>query len=460
MKRKTGSHSRRRQRIDELLGAVSHFHFLLVALVGQLYVLLLITLSDELHGVLGLARDSLTNGLALVSIVVMVVLAVMQWSRPMYSEIPVLVLVTWMMLSTQSSTLCLCCPPEDHAHQHPHMHQLLANGTTTTMMALDAGASSNATTTDIVVVEESVMGAIAVNNNEEVDTDDDGFLGMRELWERQIKGCSQESLLFWYSLCGGLLMLVSLGCDLRSYWLAFISCLVSMALVFTLVLLLILSPTTCSHFDVEDNVALIMRITAYHLLWFMNQYKDVTELVLWLSYARMGGRSKRRLMMMATTTTRISRAPSPRALFMELDALGRSLSGGQSLLMGDEEDDEAAKKKSEVVISVEPQTPDDETQKHRASLMHELVECHRAHYRDAWLGNVLSWKHRHYGANLYRLVSFTRTVWVLFVANLFLVALVPVMLLWLLYHIYRNKREILCSGVYGALVGYYRVASV
>jgi hypothetical protein len=436
---------KKRLKLEQLLHALGRYQYLLLALAGQLYVLLLISVSAELYGVLGIPHATVINALSLVSLVVMALLAMMQCTYPMTNELPIIVLLAWIMLSTQaSSTYCLCC---DHHHS-------TTIATTTTLGLPSSNATDNSTVPP--AADTGGTNALTTTTSDDAAEHDNRLHSdgqyVLNAWLAHVHGCRRESLIWLYSALALVMLAASLLADLRYYYLAFMNRLVVVALIVVLLLLLVLSPGSCSQFNAADSFTLILRMTLYHLLWFMNQYKDVTELVLLVAYKQglafselIAGRHKKK------TTKKMSsgqQPDTPCGVMVALDANAARLRR-----YGDEEQHGVG---GDVTIVVERAPTGGDTGEHLRALMTLLVdEGHQLYYSGAWLANTLSWKHRAYGRRLYQLIALARTVWVLVVSPWLMLPLVPLMAAWLLYHIGLNKVELRHACKHTGLIEFY-----
>ena len=465
---------------------LGRYQYLLLALVGQLYVLLLISVSAELYGVLGLPHSTVINGLSLVSLVVLALLAMMQWTYPVSNEVPVIVLLVWIMLSTQgNSAYCLCC---DHHHLSTTttsstittaaktLELPAPNATNATVVVVAPGASNNETIEestivdddrprsedDDVVIEDS--GEDAQGASESTRLHSDGQYVMNA-WLAHVHGCRRESLVWLYAALALVMLAASLLADLRYFYLAFVMRLAVALLVVVLLLLLAISPASCSQFNASDSFTLILRITLYHVLWFMNQYKDVTELVLLMAYSQglrfsnlvTGHRKNNNNNRLSIWSGRGGdhKPDTPCGVMLALDANAARLRRRQ---YNEHHQHSEANNRGDVAIAVERATPHDVSQAgaHLEALLTLLVdEGHQLYYSGAWLANTLSWKHRAYGHRLYQLIGLARTVWVLVVPSLLMLVLAPLLAAWLLYHIALNKRELRHACKHTGLIEFY-----
>jgi hypothetical protein len=422
--------SKKRLKIQSLLNVLCRYQFMLLAFIGQLYVLLLISASIEFHAVLGIARDTLTNALTLVSLVLLLALATTQWTYPMSNEVPIMVIIAWIMLSTQGNTYCVCCDRRASQGQGG---------------ASQEGAGAGNESRIIVTISEQAQ---LVEYDDDYDGGADYGLYVLEWWESHIKGCSRDSLAFWYTAMALLLLIASLLADMRSYWLALLSRIVAIVTFFSLLFLLVISPGSSSQYNASAYSLVVARITLYHILWFMNQYKDITELVLTVSYTQILRVAKRLVAGHSATTV------------------------AQALLATNKKKNIAAAHRKRRTIVCTPAMILDELdchiellntgthQQHLVSLLGDAVDLHRQHYTDSRIGNALSWKHRSYNRHISQLVNLGRTVWVLYISQWFMWPLVPLMAFWLLHHIERNKREIMHARTHAELIEHYsRVSS-
>lgn len=494
--------SKKRLKIESLLNVIGRYQYLLLALAGHIYVMLLISTAAEFYGVLGIPHNTLINGLSLISLVMLALLALMQWTYPISNEVPIIILIVWIMLSTQGNSYCICCEDGgEGAPGHHHLHGLglpspggnTTNGTTISIPAPDpttvASDQRIGNSSDIVAqpqaadVELVTEGSdIVLEQQHQVDQlhereHIDG-LYVAELWATHVKGCQRESLLFVYSLLGLVMLAASLFADLRYYWLALLNRLVVVLLVIVLLLLLVISPTSCSQYfgsyyggnPTMVSFVLIMRITLYHLVWFMNQYKDVTELILLMCYGQGVELSKAIMTRLKLPSTKkrfrqhhcgSGDATTPSHVIQQLDDNAGKV---RRRVVNNDDGSEQQYAHGETVVQIERHNDIDdsgdpnskEKTTHLASLLAVLVDHgHHLYYKDAWIGNVLSWKHRAYGRAAYHLICLARTVWVLLVSPIIMFIAVPLMVAWLLYHIARNKRELRHACKHTGLLEYY-----
>ena len=417
--------AKKRLKIQSLLNVLCRYQFMLLAFIGHLYILLLISASIEFHAVLGIARDTLTNALTLVSLVLLLALATTQWTYPMSNEVPIMVIIAWIMLSTQGNTYCVCCDRRASQGQE--------------------GAAGNESRIIVTISEQAQL----VEYDDDYGGGADYGLYVLQWWESHIKGCSRDSLTFWYTVMALLLLTASLLADMRSYWLALLSRIVAIVTFFSLLFLLVISPGSSSQYNASAYSLVVARITLYHILWFMNQYKDITELVLTVSYTqilrvakRLAAQSMQRQPHRQTTGKQKNIAAAhhrrrttvytPAMVLSELDS------------------------NIELLLS----TATVHQQQHLVSLLGDTAELHRQHYTDSRIGNALSWKHRSYNRHISQLVNLGRTVWVLYISQWLMWPLVPLMAFWLLHHIERNKREIMHARTHAELIEHYsRVSS-
>jgi hypothetical protein len=391
---------------------------------------------------MGIEHTTFINVVSLVSMVILAVLLTMQWTGPMLNEVPIIVIMIWILLSTQSTSYCICCTGTE---PHPH-HMVHSSG-------IGGGGDTEPTNVDIPAVAD----IISVSDIGD-DDDDDGPPNHHpptHQWNN-LKNCNKEAFYLFYSILSAVLLLASIFADVRNYYVSFFIRVVVLVLIFTLIILLVVSPSTCSQFSITDNSFIIIRITLYHVLWFMNHYKGLTERVLEMNYsnslqivASSGGGA-------ATTTkkkkVKVIPPTTPLGTLSELDRITSTIdvSSTSSKKGGRRRRDEPLLPKSDSDSDDSSDSGDDEGEEGRLiKHIKKLVKLNQF-YGGAWF----SWKNRSYNRNILRIIDLARTIWVLSVSPLFLVVLVPIEAIWLLYHIRKNTSELLESNKITGILSY------
>jgi hypothetical protein len=259
---------RKRVKTSILLDIISKYNFLLIAIVAQIYVLLFISVASEFHQILGLAHDTLINVFAIISIVVLLIVYAMQWTYPMRNEIPLIIIMIWFLLSTQGNTYCICCNDQHNMHQEAVVGQMVI-----------VKQEKEDDTMIVTTATHHHHHQDATNGGEEV-------FFVFALWQSLTKDCYKENFTFLYSLLGVFLLISSIFTSLRNYYVAFLNRVASIVLVLILILLLVIAPSSCSYFSTNNTFIAILHATLYHIVWFTNYYKTMTEQILVSDYAQ------------------------------------------------------------------------------------------------------------------------------------------------------------------------------
>lgn len=420
-----------------LLNVISKYNFLLIAIIAQIYVLLLLSLSSEFHDVLGVSYVTLINVFAIITLVVLVAVQAMQCTYPMSNELPVIIFLLWVLLSTHAGVYCICCAGASHTMAHGSAQQQ-----------------------HVVVHNESVKSGIAVHVEENrwqskhlqlPHEEESVFVTLHSISQ----ACHQENFAFLYSTLSVILLLVALFTDLRNYYIALFNRIMTMFLLFLLIVLIVVSPSTCSQFSDQDKFYVILRLTFYHILWFTNHYRKITEDTLLISYTSGIHLIKEANLLKESKLSKLFQQQpheTPLSVLYQFEFVGKSLDDSvasattstpvkrskikkklTNLLhtSDDHEDEEKQSIDTEEMI-------EQEKRENIASIYRKLDKTNAVYY-----AGLLSWKNRDYNKKLRYIIDIAQTIWVLLVIKYWLFILLPLQMIWLLYHINRNINEIL-----------------
>lgn len=387
------------------LAIISGFHFLLLGVVAQIFIQLVMSVSSEARA-LGLEPEALVQAVALITLVLLGVVLALRWTQPFGNEEPVIILMLWIVISTVPA-VCVCC---HHHDSHSHSLALVAPTESAGSLALAPG--------EVVIHMERTQAP-----TRDDDEDDNVF---EEFWASATHGCRQENFDLLFTLLALGLVVAAYCTELANYYATLFFRLVTVTLLFLLVVLLVLAPSTCARFSLHDLLLQLTRATLYHALWWLTQYKRLAERALATDYseslvtmapllrARETHAHLRKLLVRDAGDT-------PAVLFDGVARLGEYL-GQQPLSPAgahssspvtrrearpvalDEEAQRALQARSEAAA--------DDAAMQRATT--KLVDISEG--ADA----VLSWRNRDYSKHQLRLIDLARTVWVLLVCPAFL----------------------------------------
>lgn len=376
-----------------LLSVISKYHFLVIGLLVQIFLLLLVSLAAELYPILAIEHNHLINLVSIVTAAVCILVHALRWSHPMCNEIPIIAVTIWFLLSTQSSLYCICCHPS-HGH-HGHF-----------IMSLQNQADNN---TNLAEIED---------------------------WSHEMDDyvpCKEEDFRYIYSLFGIGLFVASFFNDIRNYYLSALNRVITLCTFFVLLLLLIISPLSSTQFSVNQTLLIIVRITVYHTLWFITQYKTITELVLIHHYK-----------------DTIKKAKHSPLLYKEKGGGGGKKvgdGGGDGpvgmLMQIDQITDSIRKHRSTNAVVIG--SANDVNSQRRALFnryIEKMSEINHTCYAGAWVTSMFSWKNRHASINTQKLFDIIQILWVLVVPPFWLLLLSPITFFWLLCQIYANTNEL------------------
>lgn len=447
------SDSRRAKNV-RLLDSIKTFPFLLLGVLALLYTLLLLTLSGEVEAQAAAYHDLIVIYVALATVLVLALSRLMRWSWPLYIEDTLIVIFAWALLSILLGNFVVCGD--------------------TGSSVLNIPLQDNETDNQMLVVHSL--------KESHIDDDEEGEeTSTLSLWiqnyHAMASGCNGEAFNIFYSLLVLGVLLCAALVDVRNYWISLFF------RIFTFLLLIVaaLIPTACNRYRLLDINTLILKITLYFVVWYLNYHRRTTERVLENNYIlclrslapnlrALGTDSKRHERLLRELEDRCN---SPVQLFERMDRLWRLLkemrsSNGQSptrptshpargrrsrINMLDTESDGDESRSEED----ESEQEEDEMEFHsleeslkRTSLntlheqsreMRKLQRVNDAFYTDTWLAHLLSWKNRDYTSQLLPLLDLARTAWILFVCLAFL-PVVALEVLWLLWHIRLNEAEL------------------
>lgn len=428
-----------------LLNVISKYNFLLIAIIAQIYVLLLLSLSSEFHDVLGVSYVTLINVFAIITLVVLVTVQAMQCTYPMSNELPVIIFLLWVLLSTHAGVYCICCGAAQASASHSAAQHVVVHNE-----SVKSGIA--------VHVEENRWQSKQLHHQPHEEAEESVFVTIHSLSQ----ACHQENFAFLYSTLSVILLLVALFTDLRNYYIALFNRIMTMFLLFLLIVLIVVSPSTCSQFSDQDKFYVILRLTFYHILWFTNHYRKITEDTLMMSYTGGIHLIKEANLLKESKLTKLFQQQrqrqheTPLSVLYQLEFVDKSLDESlasktpttstpikrsktekkMTNLLYTSEDHDAAADESGLIDTEE--MLEQEKRENIASIFHKLVKTNAVYYE-----GLLSWKNRDYNKRLRYIIDIAQTIWVLLVIKYWLFILLPLQMIWLLYHINRNINEIL-----------------
>lgn len=372
-----------------LLSVISKYHFLVIGLLVQIFLLLLVSLAAELSPLLEIEHNNLINLVSIITAAVCILVRALRWSDPMYNEVPLIVVSIWFLLSTQTSLYCICCHP--HHHHHPHGLVIPLHG--------------NNNTANLAKVEEW-------------EFPEDGEEG----------ACKEEDFRLFYALVGMGLFIASFFNDLRNYYLAALNRAITLSTFLILLLLLIISPLSSTQFNVNHTLLVITRVTVYHILWFTAQYKTTTEQILIQHYKETIKKAKHSpLLYKDRERVKMVEGNEPINILKRIDQMTEIIRKYRST--------------NGTVIGA-GNDPVTERKALFNRYVEKMSEINHICYAGAWLTSWFSWKNRHGSINTQRLFDVIQILWILVVPPFWLLVLCPVTFFWLLCQIYANTNEL------------------
>ncbi len=460
---RTGSKSdSKRAKNVRLLDSIKSFPFLLLGVLALLYTLLLLSVSAEVEAQAGAYHDTLVTYVALATVIVLGLSRLLRWSWPLYVEDTLIVIFAWALLSILVGNYTVCGDSTGGVASLQMPPPPLVNETEPDSML--------------------IVHSLAASHIDETDSD-------LELWLQNYKamatGCNAEAFNLFYSLLVlGVLLCAALS-DLRLYWVSLFFRLAT----FLLLVVAVLIPTACNRYRLLEPNALILKVTLYFVIWYLNYHRRTTERVLENNYVlcarslapnlqALGAekRSHQRLLQELE-----QRCATPVQLFERLDRLWRYLREAQNHVQQQRQRPTSHPRRRRIVNELDIESGDEDEQSfsdsgdddepaqsldevmHRSRLstlkeqsreMRKLQRVNDAFYNDTWVAHWLSWKNRAYSTRLLPLLDLARTAWILFVCMAFL-PLAALEALWLLWHIRLNETELqACAQMTELLVIY------
>jgi hypothetical protein len=372
----------------------------------------------------------------------------------------------WLLVSYQLAVYCICCTP-------PHHHGV--GGAGATGLVVHGGGSA----TDTTVVTTGAAGSPALADGAELDPEEGGAEGdgrpagvaegattIEELWVRATAGCQRDSFDLVFSLLAVGLAVAAFSTEQRNYYAALLFRALTGVVLFLLVVILVIAPSQCARANVHYVVSLLARITLYHTLWWLTQFRRLVERVLAQEYGgaltlmtpdlleRQGGKKLRHLLTQAGAG---ADETTPRALFDRVEGVGEFL-GRQPLTpqqAAHANQTSTPVSRREALSGIEPTVvvvaEEDETSVMTRTL-YKLTAVAGAHrHVFEWM---LSWKNRHFSAQQLLLIDLAQTLWVLLVCPgwLWLALIQYGVLFWC---IYSACRELLQSHARAKLLTVY-----
>lgn len=292
-------------------GLVTRYTGLFAGLCCHAVVLLLLGMVFSLHDVVGMRYETLLDLVAIFLIVMLVLVWQMRWTYPLSNEVPLIILLLWIVLSSRiSTTHCFCCRPEPLPPPHPHhnhsnhSHHHHATGVVLDIAGEDNDGASIAAlsmTTDTVetrppethhtpdgvaVVVVDTHTSSQSHQDHDHDDDDDDFL--LSSWRWLSRDCRAENFNFVFSLLCLAMVVSAFFTELRSSVTSLLFRLSTAALLAVVAVLFLVSPSLCSKFNahLSDSFATVMRITLFEILWALVRYSRGCERSLSHNYQR------------------------------------------------------------------------------------------------------------------------------------------------------------------------------
>lgn len=441
-----------------LISVLSSHQFLIQGIVSLIFIQLLLSVAAELYPFLEVEYTTLINVISVISAVAMIILYAMGWTYPMSNEIPIIVIAIWFLLSTQISLYCICC--HSH-HQHPHGLIASAPGVVTASAAVTAEEDSHR----LVLPEKMKDGLL-----EEEEDEERGGRGLVESWHSINKHCRKEDFSYYYSMIGILLFGACFLMDLRNYYLSLWNRFLALIIIIILLVFLVISPVSCSQFQVNQSLVVILRVSIYCILWFLGQFKSITETLLFSHYKYVLKKAKysefSNLPQLKKQSTDDS-VEVPFLLFRQIDRVARIMKG-QGIVIVPTTTIAANNKKISteeaeraLVSNNYAQPKGDEEEKRiqeerkRTDFNNYIDRIHHMNhlfYDNAWFISIFSWKNRHTNRQTQRVFDIIQNLWVLVVPPIPLIILSLISYLWFVRHIHANTSEILYSLKYKRLL--------
>lgn len=462
---------------------VTRYTFFLAGILCQIFALLLISVWKEFSEMTGSRYESLADLAAVVFVILLLIVWSMRWTYPMSIEEPIIIILIWIILSSRiSDRHCFCCrghrpgpiapplPHPNHTHHHHH-HQ--------------------------VEVEEAGVAVVGAEHHHHHDGDhDEGPDMMLEVWQLLIDDCHLESFNFVYSLLCVILVLVAFCTELRNYYISLLFRLTTAALVAILLILLVVSPSLCSKFDISDSVITLARVTLFLAIGWINKYRRATERYVAHDYCEVVNVTTETLTLANTelpSYLMTNKFNTPRDLFLHFSRLARFLArqynedggrekksskrrrkkggGGKKsandddmdLPLGraeidddgdeDEEDEEDEgrfsrrrdKEQSRLKVTTgERMMGSEEEEENVGETMSDiLVHLYNFsnRYKQNYVSGVWCWKNRAHSKHLLHLIDLAYIIWLLIVCPQWLL-LAPLEIVWLLYYVRLNTTEL------------------
>jgi hypothetical protein len=340
----------------------------------------------------------------------------------MSNEIPVIIFLLWILLSTHAGVYCICCQEGQH--------------------------STGVGTTEGLVVHQEVIHSTNFEHHHE---DDSLLISLKSV----ANDCHKENFSFLYSILSIFLLLSALFTDLKNYYIALWNRVVTIFLIFLLVTLIVVSPSTCSQFSTTERFDVILRLTFYHILWFVNQYKKITEDTLLVSYTHGMHLIESEGLVKKNRRTKYTykQTETPISILTELNntetiptsSPPRKKKKQYTNLLGasdDEDDDEEGDDNEENRINWKNME--------MIYVFKKMMKANEYYYQ-----RLLSWKNRDYNKRIRHIIDVALTVWVLLIIKYWIFFVIPLQLMWLFYQINRNIKEIIDIHKYVKLLSIY-----
>ena len=443
----------KRAKNARLFESIKSYRFLLLCVLAHLYTLLLVSVSGEFEQ--QQYHELAITYIALGSVLALGLSRAMRWSWPLFIEDTLIIIFVWALLSVLFGSYTVC-------------NQSGTIGGTA--LGAPINVSDPAAQGDEIVVVHSLEESHIAETPDGGNVDDLTYWLQR--YRTMTSTCDEQLFNAMYSLLVLGLLVAAVLVDLRNYWVSVLFGLATGALL----LVAVLVPTNCSRFQLLDLNMLILKVTLYNLVWYLNHHRRITEDIVANNYMLTMRSLVPTLRALATPTSRKEerlmreldeRSATPVNLFDRLRRLLRYTekldekaecarptsspsrtrrlrvraldadSGDESESSSDDEEDmgedeslEALQRRGRARALCE-----------QSRELRKLQRVNDAFYNNTWFVHWLSWKNRAYNRHALRMLDLARTVWILLVCPWFLLAVAPEVL-WLLWHIRINEAEL------------------
>jgi hypothetical protein len=390
------------QKNEQYLHTVRSYEYLLYGAVSHIYILLLICISTELESD---QRDLILNYTAMVSLVIVFISRSLRLTWPIYIEESLIVILLWVLLSNLLGAFHSVCM----AYKGKAMG-----------VVMEAAA---ATTTRTTEEEEGGFGVGGEQGH-----------NMMVLTIEQIGLCDLAFFNIIYSFVCILLAISAFLIDFRPFFLSLLFRIIGI-LSFLLVILL---PSSCNQFQWLHPSELIIKITLYNIVWFMNSHRRNTEQALYGLYRLATLSLQYRITSAGYHICRQRAATLRRGKEILLPSITHPVllfERTQQMMRCIEEYIEPDMRDKPVIEG------DTLLLQREVGVYMNMMRMQQRYNQDTYLLRILSWKNRAYTGNVLYLIDVARTLWILLICPFYL-PLVFFEIAWSLWHIRQNAMEL------------------